>query len=229
MPEEVELLRKEINVSEHKRVAGQDYYIGEYEEHDVILVRCGAGKVSAAVGTALLNQLYQPDYVINSGSSGAVSEGLKVGDIIIADRVCYHDVDLTTFGYEYGQASKMPAYYISDSNLVKLALSCADDFGDGAKLIEGLILSGDSFISSPAQLKNIKEHFSNVLALEMEAAAIAQTCHLFEVPFLIVRAISDVPSHENNTSVYKQNLALASERSAKIVLCVLERQVKTHC
>ncbi len=221
LDEEINLLKKELNTAKECKIAGQNFISGTLKNHDVIILRCGVGKVNAAIGTTLLNHLYHPKFIINVGSAGGISSSLNIGDIIISTEVSYHDVDLTAFGYEFGQASQMPKSYKPDSKLVKMAKNCAKYMKD-QKVYIGLVTSGDSFISGYNQVCNIKEKFTEACAAEMEACAIAHVCYLFDTPFLIIRSISDVIYHDNNKKTYEESLPLVAKRLKELVLCILQ-------
>ena len=183
-------------------------------------MQSGIGKVAAAIGTAALLQLTKPDAVLNTGSAGGVARGLKVGDIVISDETRYHDVDVTAFGYEKGQLPANPAAFLSDKKLADLAEKVAQEQGLSVK--RGLICSGDSFINSEQKIAQIKADFPNVTAVEMEATAIAQVCHAFNVPFVVVRAISDAGDGEASLS-FEEFLPLATKQSSALVLGMLEK------
>ncbi|TVP85407.1 MAG: 5'-methylthioadenosine/S-adenosylhomocysteine nucleosidase [Alkalicoccus sp.] len=219
MEEEVELLKSELkNVSETV-IAGCEFYEGTLHGLDVIVGKSGIGKVNAAVSTTLLNQLFYPDYIINTGSAGGFYKSLNVGDIVVSSEVRYNDVDATVFGYEYGQVPRMPAFYEPDEFLVGVAKECAGEVGINSA--EGLIISGDSFVSSVEQEILIRSRFENAYASEMEAGAIAQVCYQFQCPFVIIRSLSDIAGQDAKIS-YDEFLETASVNSAKMVLLMLE-------
>ena len=121
MEEEVSLLRSQIQNLATENHGGFEYYLGQIGHLDIVLLRSGIGKVNAAISTALLIKLYEPDYVINTGSAGGFHPDLEVGDIVISETVCHHDVDVTPFGYELGQVPGSPACYLPDNQLVQAA------------------------------------------------------------------------------------------------------------
>ena len=186
---------------------------------DVVLSKSGIGKVNAAISTTLMNQLFKPDYIINTGSAGGFHKELSVGDIVISTQVRYNDVDATVFGYEFGQVPQMPPYYSPDTMLVKVAESCAERVGVNA--VKGLVISGDSFMSDQVRVEEIRKRFQDPYCSEMEAGAIAQTAHQFQCPFVIIRSLSDVAGQDARLS-YEEFLETASVNSAKMVLLMLE-------
>lgn len=219
MEEEVDLLKKEMHDAVETFVAGCEFCEGRLRGVEVIVVKSGIGKVNAAISTTLLNQLFYPDYVINTGSAGGFHQELEVGNIVVSNEVRYNDVDATVFGYEFGQVPRMPAFYEPETLLMQSALDCAEEIGIPS--VQGLIISGDSFIGSEVQADVIRNRFKDPYASEMEAGAIAQVCHQFQAPFVIIRALSDIAGQDSKIS-YDQFLETASVNSANMVLLMLE-------
>lgn len=219
MAQEVALLQKAMTNCEETKLAGTTIYQGSLEGKPVVLMQCGIGKVNAAIGTAILLNHFHATSVINTGSAGALSDELQVGDVVIADKLLHHDVDVTAFGYTIGQMAQMPEYYMADTQLVNSALNAAHTFPH-ANVHSGLITSGDQFIHSESVRKHIKQLFPSALAVEMEAAAIAQVCYRFDVPFVIIRAISDNANGDADVS-FDQFLEMAAKHSAAMVRSLL--------
>lgn len=169
-------------------------------------LKSGIGKVAAAMGATLLLERCQPDVIINTGSAGGLASTLKVGDIVVSDEARYHDADVTAFGYEYGQLPGCPAGFKADEKLVAAAESCIKALDLNA--VRGLIVSGDAFINGSVGLAKIRHNFPQAIAVEMEATAIAHVCHNFKVPFVVVRAISDVADQQSHLS-FEEFLAVA--------------------
>lgn len=218
MAQEVEILRSYMQELKVIEIAGCIIYEGQINNTEVALLQSGIGKVAAAVGTTLLLQLAKPDIVINTGSAGGLDSNLEVGDIVISTEVRHHDVDVTAFGYEKGQLPANPPAFLPDGQLVDLALKESQKMGLNA--VSGLICSGDLFVNSVEIIDRIRGDFPNVVAVEMEAAAIAQVCHAFGVPFIVIRAISDVADKVSHLS-FDEFLPLAAEKSSTVVLTVL--------
>ncbi len=215
-PELDELVSRLVSRRTVKR-AGFEFHEGRLEGHEVVLLLSGIGKVNAAVGTALLIEDYQPDAVINTGVAGGFDRQLRPGDIVLSTEVIHHDVDATPFGYRKGQVPGMPESYIADAHLLSIAESITGD--DTETMVRsGLLVSGDVFIHEPEAAGKIVTEFPGVLAGEMEAAAVAQTCYLFGIPFLIARSISDVIGSGGNKVEYEQFLPLAAARSVRFVV-----------
>ncbi|WP_096188283.1 5'-methylthioadenosine/S-adenosylhomocysteine nucleosidase [Evansella halocellulosilytica] len=219
MEEEVELLKSKMNEPEEQIIAGCEFFLGNLEGVNVILSKSGIGKVNASICTTLMNQLFQPDYIINTGSAGGFHQSLKVGDIVISTEVRYNDVDATVFGYEFGQVPRMPAYYEPNEMLMNVAENCAEEIGIHS--VKGLIVSGDSFMSDHERVESIRQQFNDPYCSEMEAGAIAQVCYQFQCPFVIIRSLSDIAGSDAKIS-YDQFLKKASVHSAKMVLLMLK-------
>ena len=218
MQQEVEILLGYMTEPKITEIAGSKIYEGKINNTKVALLQSGIGKTAAAVGTALLLNLTKPDMVINTGSAGGLDAKLNVGDIVISSEVRHHDVDVTAFGYEKGQLpANLPAF-IAEPQLVDIALKETQRAGFNGVL--GLICSGDQFINGAEKIAQIRQDFPNIVAVEMEAASIAQVCHAFNIPFVVVRAISDVADKESHLS-FDEFLPLAAEKSSEIVLAML--------
>ncbi|MDG4811520.1 5'-methylthioadenosine/S-adenosylhomocysteine nucleosidase [Hydrogenovibrio sp. 3SP14C1] len=219
MEEEVALLRNQIQNLKTEVHGGFEYYLGQINDIDIILLRSGIGKVNAAIGTALLIKLYEPDSVINTGSAGGFHTELNVGDIVISQSVCHHDVDVTPFGYARGQVPGHPECYLADVKLIDVAKRSIDALQEVTHM-HGLIATGDRFMHLPEDVATTREYFPDMIACEMEAAAVAQTCHAFETPFVIIRSLSDIAGKENAVT-FEQYLDKAATHSARLILEML--------
>lgn len=225
MEEEVVLLRDQIKNRETLARAGCEIYTGQLNGVDVALLKSGIGKVSAAMGTTLLLEHCQPDVVINTGSAGGLASSLKVGDIVVSNEVRYHDADVTAFGYEPGQMAGCPAAFVADAKLIALAENCIKQLNLNA--VRGLICSGDAFINGAAPLARIRATFPAVAAVEMEAAAVGHVCYLFNTPFVVVRAISDVADQESHLS-FEEFLVAAAKQSTLMIEAMLTTLAKRN-
>jgi adenosylhomocysteine nucleosidase len=220
MEEEVALLRENISNPEVETIAGCEYTSGTMHDKEVILLRSGIGKVNAAMSTAVLLQHFKPDCIINTGSAGGFDPSLNVGDVVISTEVRHHDVDVTAFGYEYGQVPQLPAAFTADEKLKQTAINSVKELGD-AQVVSGLIATGDSFMNDPVRVDAIRDKFTDLQAVEMEAAAIAQVAHQFHVPFVIIRSLSDIAGKESDVS-FDQYLEKAALHSAKMVMSIVK-------
>ena len=216
MDQEVKILKEKMEAPMSWERAGVVFVSGTLGKHDVIVVRSGIGKVAASVITSLLIQQYGVNMVINTGSAGGIGEGLKVGDVVFSEKLAYFDVDVTGFGYEYGQLpAGMPLYFEASQYIIDEMKKAAQKTGQQVR--SGLIVTGDSFVNSPEKIAEIKSHFPEALACEMEGAAIAQTARQFNIPFLVVRAISDTADHQATMS-FDEFIDEAGKRSAEMVI-----------
>lgn len=168
-----------------------------FKDSDVVVRKCGIGKVNAALGAQCLINEEHPDIIISSGCAGGNGDEVNVQDVVVSTELCYHDVycgtaiDNTT---QYGQVQGLPARYEADSTLLEKALKT------GAK--PGLIVTGDWFVDSKEKMREIISHFPEAKAVDMESAAIAQACYIYKVPFISFRVISDIPLRDTDASQY---------------------------
>jgi adenosylhomocysteine nucleosidase len=220
MEQEVSILKQTIENCQEVQKAGCTFFSGQLNGVDVVLLQSGIGKVAAAVGTTILLSEYQPDVVINTGSAGGFDSSLNLGDVVISTEVRHHDADVTAFGYEIGQMAQQPAAFLADANLMDVAEKALDQMED-KHAVRGLICTGDAFVCTAERQEFIRKHFPSVIAVEMEASAIAQTCHQFNVPFVVVRAISDVADKEASMS-FDEFLPLAAKSSSEMVIKMVE-------
>lgn len=219
MDEEVAILKEKIESREDITIAKSEFSIGKIGNIEVVLLKSGIGKVNAAVGTTLLLDHFNPDYVINTGSAGGYHSDLNVGDIVISTDVRHHDVDVTIFGYEYGQVPQMPPGFTPNQALIEKAEKAAHGITD-IQVAKGLIVTGDSFMNDPERVEFVRGKFTDLYAVEMEAAAIAQVCHVFNTPFVIIRALSDIAGKESHIS-FDKFLETAALHSSALILNVI--------
>ena len=219
MPEELVHLTQNLDKPQEVQVLGNTYYTGTIDKTEVVLVQSGIGKVMSAMSVAVLADHFQVEAIINTGSAGALAEGIAVGDVVIADKLVYHDVDVTAFGYAYGQMAGQPLYFESDKNFITRIQTNVSQLNQTWHL--GLIATGDSFIAGDDKIASIKSHFPDVLAVEMEGAAIAQAAQALDLPFLVIRAMSDNANHEASIS-FDEFIIEAGRRSAQALLAFLK-------
>ena len=218
MPEELKLLVEHLEMAKKHQRLGHVYHTGRIGHHEVVLVESGIGKVMSAMSVAVLANDFKVTAVINTGSAGAVASGLEIGDVVVADRLVYHDVDVTAFGYDYGQMARQPLYYEASRYLVEEMKAVLEKTQQTSRV--GLIATGDSFIAGQDKIDQIKAHFPNVLAVEMEGAAIAQAAHSLGLPFMVIRAMSDTASHDANIT-FDEFILEAGKRSAETLIQLL--------
>ena len=221
MEQEVAILKDNIENLETTKIANYEYYSGKLKGTDVVLVQSGIGKVASTVATTLLINNFNPDYVINTGSAGGFDPDLKVGDIAVGDELVHHDVDVTAFNYEFGQVPNMPARFKADEKLVEAVTGLISDMTDITCKV-GLIATGDSFMCDPQRIEATRQQFPDMLAVEMEGAAIAQACYQMNTPFLVIRSLSDIAGQESPMS-FDQYLEVASKNSSALLMKLLEK------
>ena len=194
-------------------VNGFEYYRGRFGAHELVITRCGIGKVNAAVSTLTLIDTFHPQLVINTGVAGGARGGAAVLDVVVADRVAYHDVWCGE-GTKPGQAAGCPEVF-----------ECVldDSVFEGLDVKRGLIASGDRFISTAAEVDAIKAVWPDAVAVDMESAAIAHVCYVKCVPFAVVRVISDTPGEADNISQYENFWTDAPERTFAVVKDIIDR------
>ncbi|WP_371194900.1 5'-methylthioadenosine/adenosylhomocysteine nucleosidase [Glaciecola sp. SC05] len=221
MEEEITLLQEQLADCKTVSVSHLDVFVGKLNAHEIFLAQSGIGKVASALAAALLIHQFAPDLVINTGSAGGFDPDLNIGDIVIADSLMYHDVDVSHFGYERGQVPSMPRHYVSDSTASGLAYEAAQELNN-IQVKTGLICSGDSFIGSDEAAAEIRKAFPSMKAVEMEGASIAQTCHMMDTPCVVIRSLSDIAGKTSTVS-FETYLEKAAKHSAMLVLGMIKR------
>jgi adenosylhomocysteine nucleosidase len=231
MEDEIALLRALMTGIQVEQMAGFKFIRGTLDGKDTVLLRCGIGKVSAGIGCALLIREYNPDLVINTGSAGGLGSNngpkLTFGDVVISSGLVYHDFDLTVFGYAPGQLPGMNVVFDVDKRLVRLACRAVSDLKKEGALPENmqhvtaLVGSGDVFKSDDAVIEGKRLKFPGMRAVDMEGAAIAHACSLFNVPCLVIRALSDVAGAESPVK-FDEFLPVAAKHSSEIVRRLLQ-------
>ena len=191
MDEEVSKLKEKMTGVEIKKKASMDFYRGKLMGKDVVVVRSGIGKVNAGICTQILVDEFCVDGVINTGIAGSLNADIDIGDIVLATDTVQHDVDATGFGYELGVIPRMEtSTFIADEKLRSLAKECCERVNPDIQVFCGRVVSGDQFVSDKTKKQYILKNFKGCCT-EMEGAAIAQAAYLNNIPFLIIRAISD--------------------------------------
>ena len=191
MSKELELLLPLLDGATRTTANDYTYHTGTMGRHQVTVMQCGIGKVNAAIGALTLIDTFHPSIIINTGVAGGTGHGASVGDVVVASAVAYHDVWCGP-GTVPGQAAGCPLYF--ESPLTPGTVERID-----ANLRRGVVASGDIFVSRPEEVRHILEVIPEAVAVDMESGAIAQVCHLKNVPFVCLRVISDTPgaTHDN--------------------------------
>lgn len=193
-----------------------------FTDGNVVVEKCGIGKVNAALGAAEMIRRHHPDVIVSSGCAGGNGDDIHVQDVVVGAEVSYHDVycgtsiDQTTV---YGQVQGMPARYKADGQL--LAKACRVKC-EGFSVHPGLIVTGDWFVDSKDKMRDIISHFPEAKAVDMETAAIAQTCYKYGVPFISFRVVSDIPLRDTDASMYHDFWNTIAENSFQVTKTFVE-------
>ena len=193
-----------------------------FKNSDVLVQKCGIGKVNAALRAQRMINEFRPDCIISSGCAGGNGDDINVQDIIVSKELCYHDVycgkaiDDTTV---YGQVQGLPVRFQADPELLRKALSLQPS---DIKLHQGLIVTGDWFVDSKDKMREIISHFPEAKAVDMESCAIAQTCYIHKVPFISFRVISDIPLRDTDASQYHNFWDTVAEHSFQTTRAFVE-------
>lgn len=188
---EVEELKSKLTDTKITKKAGMEFNEGTLNGANVVIVRSGIGKVNAALCVQILVDLFDITHVINTGVAGSLNAKLDIGDILISKDALHHDIDTTIFGYQLGEVPQMGCREFSaDERLMKLAQESCAKVNPDIHAIVGRVVSGDQFISSKEVKEKLIANFQGDCA-EMEGASIAHGAYLNQIPFVIIRAISD--------------------------------------
>ena len=200
---------------------------------DVLVQKCGIGKVNAALGAQRMINKFHPDCIISSGCAGGNGDDVNVQDVVVSAELCYHDVycgtaiDNTT---QYGQVQGLPVRFKADAFLLEKAVGSwplaisqmPNDNSQKPVLHTGLIVTGDWFVDTKEKMREIIGHFPEAKAVDMESCAIAQTCYINRVPFISFRIVSDVPLRDTNASQYHNFWDTVAENSFRITKTFVE-------
>ncbi len=204
-----------------KEISSRTFYQGKLDEKDVVVVKAGIGKVNSAVTTAILCENFDVEYVINTGVAGGYK--VKEKSLVISTKAIYFDANAIGFGYEMGQIPGENKFFIADTTLVQNAEEAAKELELDYTL--GVISTGDSFVTEYKQIEAILKETEEIRATEMEGASIAQTAQIYNVPFLIVRAISDVIGSDGQLGNYEEFVAEAADNAANLVERIIKRSI----
>lgn len=216
MEEELEAVLNIMNNIEQKEIYGISVQIGKIEQKEVAVVKSGVGKVNAARVTQILIDKLNVKSIINLGSAGALSPLLNIGDIVIGEKLIQHDFDITAFDHDKGYITGVGDYIYSDIELIEKFKKAANNLKEkDYKIKTGIIATGDIFCTDIEMKNKIYSKF-DADCVEMEGAAIAQVCYLDNIPFIVIRSISDSPNG-NNEIDFDKFVELASKRCANIL------------
>ncbi len=213
MQEEVNEILALCENIEELTIHKNKFYKAKLNGNDVVVVLSGIGKVLSSISTTLLLQNFEIEGVINIGTAGGLQKGQKVLDVVVSDKVCYHDYDLYVEHWSYRKGFDYePALFKADSNYINIVKKIIEDNNDRVWI--GPTVSGDMFVNKQSQIDKILSEYPEALCSEMEAASIAQTCEIFDTPFVIIRSLSDITVEEGNDLTFDEYVSKASVRSA---------------
>ena len=222
MEVEVAILKEKMEDVRIIKKASMDFYVGILAGKKVVVVRSGIGKVNAGICAQILADVFSVDAIINTGIAGSLNKNINIGDIVLSTDVVQHDMDATGFGYRKGQIPQMPVFFFNaDDNLRRLAAEVCKEVNPDIQVFEGRIASGDQFVCDQDVKNRIVSEFS-AYATEMEGAAIGQAAYLNEIPFLVVRAISDKADGSAQMD-YSEFEKAAVDHSVRLTLNMLAR------
>ena len=219
MPEEIEPLLSKMDNVETIVYAQNKYFTGMYEGQELVVAYSKIGKVFATLTATILIEKFQCEKLLFSGVAGAISDELKIGDLIIANGLCQHDLDITAFGHPFGYVPEGEVCIPSDVGLRNIAKEVAKE--KNLTLKEGVIATGDQFVANPERKDWIGDTFK-ADALEMEGASVAVVCSSLNVPFFILRAISDSADMDASFN-FEEFLESSAKISADFILSMVEK------
>lgn len=231
MDNEISHILESMFVDYSHEYCGYKFYIGVMGRNDVVLVKCGVGKVNAARCAQILIDKFDIDIMLNTGVAGAVNPLFKIGDVIVPYAVVQHDFDVTCLGYAKGYmctgvGRDKPTMYYSDKVLNENIFSKAKELAGEASVYDGILATGDIFISDVKMKDKIRSKF-DASAVEMESGAIAQTCSMSGVPFAILRVISDEAGGEVPKE-YQRFEDAAADISSRIMVEIV-KDISSPC
>jgi adenosylhomocysteine nucleosidase len=221
MDVEVQHLKKTMKITDRKTVAGQEYCEGTIGNTPCVVVQCGVGKVRAAMSVQVLNDLFHVTHILNTGVAGSLNNDINIGDIVVSTDAVFHDVNATVFGYALGEIPQAGTrLFTADEALQKAAVEAVRNAAPDVQPFAGRIASGDQFISEKEKKQWIRNTFK-ADCCEMEGCAIAEAAYFNQLPFVIIRAISD-KADESVTESYDEFEGKAAVHCARIVQYMLE-------
>ncbi len=200
----------------------EDFYLGTLGSKQVVVAQSGIGKVCAALCTARMIGEFSPECIINTGVAGGLDTSLRVMDIVVGCESLYHDTWCGD-GNEWGQVQGLPARFVADERLVEIAQECSVE---GVRIHAGVVCSGDRFITSRGELNEIKRLIPEVLSVDMESNAIAQTCYIYSTPFVSVRVISDTPGADDHAVQYENFWDEVPKKSFEVLKQIVDRAIR---
>lgn len=217
--EELGALKNILKITKEYNLFDLHFFEGNFNNLECIIVLSGIGKVNAARTTQILIDNFKIDCVFNIGVAGGLSSKLLIGDIVLGEKLVQHDFDITVFEHEKGYIPNVGQFIEADTFLLNIANNVLKKQGN-LNFYRGTIASGDIFCTETKMSNKIKDKF-NALCVEMEGASIAQVCFLSQIPFLVIRSISDVPNN-HNAITYEQFVKESSQIIANVMFDILK-------
>jgi len=222
MHEEIIELKNMILDLEEVKILDITFFKGTLKGKNIVLVEGGIGKVNSSVCTTLLIDRFKIDQLIFTGVAGGTNPNIEVGDIVISTELIEHDFDCTAFGMKHGEIPRMDtSIFKADKNLIKIAETSSLELFNKKNIYTGRIVSGDVFVAESQKINWLRETF-NSECTEMEGAAVAHVCHLFKIPFVIIRSISD-KANGNAKTDFQEFVKLAAKNSKNLIVEMMKR------
>jgi len=218
MTEEIETILEKVDNINKIDYANNSYYEATYKGKELVIAYSKIGKVFSSLTASTLLEKFACDTLLFSGVAGAINPVLKIGDLIIADKLCQHDLDISIFGHDFGYVPEGAKFIESDPTLRAVAKKVAEN--NALSLIEGTIATGDQFVASNERKAFISQNFG-ADALEMEGSSVAVVCDALNVPFFILRAISDTANDDAGMD-FDEFMVSSAKISATFILDMVE-------
>lgn len=218
MPQEVYAIKGLMSDISNKEIYNHDFSTGKINNNEIILCKSGVGKVNAAITTTLMISNFNPEYIINIGTAGGLIDNQETLDIVISKNIIQHDYDTS-----YIDGKDGIGILSKSDDCLRLKVKEAFDTSQlDANIYFGDIISGDLFVGETSKILELKEKFPTAIACEMEAGAIAQTCDKLNIPFIVIRSLSDIVHHDNSGIDFMKNVEVTSKRSAEMLQNLLK-------
>lgn len=219
MQEEIEPLLKELGEVKEIEYAKNKYYLANTHGHDLVIAYSKIGKVFASITAMTMIEHFGCEKVLFSGVAGGINPKLKIGDLIVATKLCQHDLDITAFGHPFGYVPEGSVFYETDKELQNIALEVAKDMD--IELMSGVIATGDQFVANEERKNWIVNEFK-ADALEMEGVAVANVCNSMDIPSFVIRAISDTADMDAGFD-FDKFLKTSAIQSAKFIIEMIKK------
>lgn len=211
MPSEMEAITSCLQDTKEHLISGVKMVTGTLHDQDAVVMLSGVGKCRAALSTAILCEHFKLDEIINIGTAGGLKENQQILDAVLSTRVVQHDFDTSPVDGDEG----IGLYYDADMKLLEKARKALE--AQGVNVHCGLIASGDQFVARDDQLNRLNTLFPEAVCAEMEAGAVAAVCAHYQIPFVVIRSLSDVACRKDSEMDFAQYVVQAAKRSAAFV------------